>query len=76
MEANNALATGIYICKYLNSVSTQILFFTVATVFAGNLAWSTTTEMLHDFVTAENVPDFVKCEVKRHEDTRRSKGWG
>lgn len=47
-----------------------------ATVFAGNLAWSTTTEMLHDFVTSSNVPDFVDCEVKRHDDTKRSKGWG
>jgi len=47
-----------------------------ATVFAGNLAWSTTTEMLHEFVSSANVPDLVDCEVKRHDDTKRSKGWG
>lgn len=47
-----------------------------AIVFAGNLAWVTTSEGLRDFVAGANIPEFIDCEVKRHEDTKRSKGWG
>lgn len=44
------------------------------TVYAGNLSWSTTEEQLKAFA---NVGDGVlSAEVKRHEDTKRSKGWG
>jgi hypothetical protein len=43
-------------------------------VFVGNLTWSTTSEHLKDF--ANQVGRVVSAEVKRHEDTSRSKGWG
>lgn len=49
---------------------------TAAIVFAGNLAWVTTSEGLREFVAAANISEFIDCEVKRHEDTKRSKGWG
>lgn len=43
-------------------------------VFVGNLTWSTTSEQLQEF--AAPVGRVVSAEVKRHEDTARSKGWG
>ena len=36
----------------------------------------TTSEGLREFVAAANISEFIDCEVKRHEDTKRSKGWG
>jgi len=43
-------------------------------VFVGNLTWSTSNEQLKEFVSS--VGPIVSAEVKRHEDTARSKGWG
>lgn len=43
-------------------------------VFVGNLSWSTTNEQLMEF--AQRTSNVVSVEVKRHEDTLRSKGWG
>ena len=44
------------------------------TVYAGNLSWSTTDEQLLAFASAGG--GIQSAEIKRHEDTKRSKGWG
>jgi RNA recognition motif-containing protein len=43
-------------------------------VYAGNLSWSTTDEQLLAFASFGS--GIVSAEIKRHEDTKRSKGWG
>lgn len=43
-------------------------------MYAGNLSWSTTDEQLLAFATAGD--GVILAEIKRHEDTKRSKGWG
>lgn len=45
-------------------------------VFVGNLAWDVTEELLHEFTSNLSVQGLIKIEVKRYEDTKRSKGWG
>lgn len=43
-------------------------------VYIGNLAWTTNSEQLLEFLMrAGNV---TSAQVQRHEDTKRSKGWG
>jgi hypothetical protein len=43
-------------------------------VYAGNLSWSTTDEQLLAFASAGD--GVISAEIKRHDDTKRSKGWG
>jgi RNA recognition motif-containing protein len=43
-------------------------------VYAGNLSWSTTEEQLLSFAGADR--GAISAEIKRHKDTKRSKGWG
>ena len=43
-------------------------------VYAGNLSWTTTDEQLLAFANPER--GAISTEIKRHKDTKRSKGWG
>ena len=43
-------------------------------VYAGNLSWSTTEEQLLSFGGGDR--GAISAEIKRHKDTKRSKGWG
>ena len=43
-------------------------------VYAGNLSWSTTEEQLLSFGGGDR--GAMCAEIKRHKDTKRSKGWG
>lgn len=45
-------------------------------VFVGNLAWDVTDELFQEFASSLNLEGLVKIEVKRYEDSKRSKGWG
>eukprot|EP01041_Mallomonas_annulata_P006909 gene6909-14027_t len=45
-----------------------------ATVFVGNLSWSTNEEDLCRFMSSSG--EVLSTEIKRHEDSSRSKGWG
>lgn len=45
-----------------------------SSIFVGNLAWTTTSEILEEF--GKQAGDVVTAEVMRHADTNRSKGWG
>lgn len=45
-------------------------------VFVGNLPWTTTEEQLKLFFLQVEGNALVGVEIKRHEDTKRSKGWG
>ena len=59
-------STSTFLCNSSPNMS--------CTVFVGNLTWSTSNEQLQEF--AAPVGRVVSAEVKRHEDTARSKGWG
>ena len=43
-------------------------------MYAGNLSWTTTDEQLLAFANTER--GAISAEIKRHKDTKRSKGWG
>jgi RNA recognition motif-containing protein len=45
-------------------------------VFVGNLAWATTSDQLLKYIDEAIDGGITSVEVKRHEDTKRSKGWG
>lgn len=43
-------------------------------VYVGNLAWTTNSEQLLEFLLRAG--GVLSAQVQRHEDTKRSKGWG
>eukprot|EP01035_Chromulina_nebulosa_P017417 gene17417-22967_t len=50
------------------------MFLATSTVFVGNLAWTTTEDMLINLFN--KVGNVLRVEIKRYPDTGRSKGWG
>jgi RNA recognition motif-containing protein len=48
----------------------------ISIVFIGNLSWVVTEEQLRNFVDQVDPSSVISVEIKRHEDTKKSKGWG
>ena len=44
-------------------------------VFFGNLSWNTDETCLIEFISKIGI-NCLNAEIKRHDDTMRSKGWG